>query len=54
MTATINVDGKDPVTKSRREVITYDGTSTAKVVITKDGATKNCTMPLPFGRLQCQ
>ena len=54
MTATINVDGKDPVTKSRREVVTYDGTSTAKVVITKDGATKNCTLPLPFGRLQCQ
>ena len=54
MTATIKVDGKDPVTKSRREVVTYDGSSTAKVVITKDGATKNCTLPLPFGRLQCQ
>jgi hypothetical protein len=54
MTATITVDGKNPVTKSRREVITYDGSSTAKVVITKDGTTKNCTLPLPFGRLQCQ
>jgi len=54
ITATIAVDGKDPITKSRREVITYDGSSTAKVVITKDGATKNCTLPLPFGRLQCQ
>jgi hypothetical protein len=54
MTATIAVDGKAPVTKSRREVITYDGSSTAKVVITKDGTTKNCTLPLPFGRLQCQ
>lgn len=54
MTATIAVDGKAPVTKSRREVITYDGSSTAKVVITKDGATKNCTLPLPFGHLQCQ
>ena len=54
MTARIAVDGKAPVTKSRREVITYDGSSTATVVITKDGTTKNCTLPLPFGRLQCQ
>ena len=53
MTATIAVDGKAPVTKSRREVITYDGSSTAKVVITKNGTTKNCTLPLPFGRLNC-
>jgi hypothetical protein len=54
MTATITVDGKDQVTKARREVITYDGSSTAKVVITKDGTTKQCTLPLPFGHLQCQ
>lgn len=54
MTATIAVDGKAPVTKSRREVITYNGSSNATVVITKDGTTKNCTLPLPFGRLQCQ
>ena len=54
MTATITVSGKSPVTASRSEVITYDGSSTAKVVITKNGTTKNCTMPLPFGRLQCQ
>lgn len=39
---------------SRREVITYDGSSTARVVITKDGATRNCTLPLPHGRLSCQ
>lgn len=54
MTATITVSGKAPVTSSRSEVITYDGSSTAKVVITKNGKTKNCTMPLPFGRLVCQ
>ena len=54
MTATIAVDGKNPVTTSRREVITYDGSSTAKVVITKDGTTKNCTLPLPSGHLQCR
>jgi hypothetical protein len=39
---------------ARREVITYDGTATAKVVITHDGETKNCTLPLPHGRLTCQ
>jgi hypothetical protein len=39
---------------SRREVITYDGSSTAKVVITRDGATRTCTLPLPHGRPSCQ
>jgi hypothetical protein len=54
MQATVSVSGKSPVTASRREVITYNGSSTASVVITKDGTTKNCTMPLPFGRLECK
>lgn len=54
MQATVTLSGKSPTTASRLEVITYDGSSTAKVVITKNGTTKNCTMPLPFGRLQCQ
>lgn len=53
MEATVTVTGKSPVTSSRREVITYDGSTTAKVVITKNGTTKNCTLPLPFGRLTC-
>jgi hypothetical protein len=53
MEATLTVSGKDPVTSSRKEVVTYDGSATAKVVITKNGTTKNCTLPLPFGRLQC-
>lgn len=53
MEVTVTVDGKAPVTASRREVITYDGSTSAKIVITKNGKTKNCTMPLPFGRLQC-
>lgn len=39
---------------SRREVITYDGSSTAKIVITQDGTTRNCTLPLPHGRPACQ
>jgi hypothetical protein len=53
MTATITVTGKDPVTKSRREVVTYDGSTTAKIVITQDGTTTNCTKPLPRGRITC-
>ncbi len=39
---------------ARREVVTYDGTNTAKMVITQDGTTKTCTMPLPMGRPTCQ
>ena len=38
---------------SRREVITYDGTATARIVVTQDGTTKTCTLPLPFGRPTC-
>ena len=38
---------------SRREVVTYDGSATAKVVITENGATKSCTRPLPRGQLSC-
>jgi len=53
MTATVTVSGKTPSTSSRREVITFDGSATAKVVITHDGVTKNCTKPLPHGRLTC-
>ncbi|HMG12347.1 MAG TPA: hypothetical protein VK571_04155 [Gemmatimonadaceae bacterium] len=54
MQATVTVDGQTPSTSSRREVITYDGSATAQVVITHDGVTKNCTKPLPHGRLTCQ
>lgn len=54
MSVTITVTGQSPATSSRREMITYDGSTTAKVVITEDGNTQNCTLPLPFGRLSCQ
>jgi hypothetical protein len=40
-------------TATRREVVTYDGSATAKVEITKDGTTTTCTLPLPRGRLSC-
>ncbi|MEO8910710.1 MAG: hypothetical protein ABI408_10850 [Gemmatimonadaceae bacterium] len=54
MQATITNAGGTPSMSSRREVVTYDGSSTAKVVITQDGVTKNCTKPLPHGKLTCQ
>jgi hypothetical protein len=53
MQATVTRGTAAPTTSSRREVITYDGSSTAKVVITQDGVTKNCTKPLPHGHLTC-
>jgi hypothetical protein len=53
MQATVTPAGSAASTSSRREVITYDGSATAKVVITQDGVTKNCTKPLPHGRLSC-
>jgi hypothetical protein len=52
MSATVNIQSATLVT-SRKEVITYDGSATAKVVITKDGVTQNCTLPLPHGKLTC-
>lgn len=51
--ATLKYSGEDAVTLSRREVVTYDGSATAKVVITENGAVKNCTRPLPRGPLSC-
>jgi len=54
MSAVVTLAGQTPSTSSRREVITYDGSATAQVVITHDGVTKNCTKPLPHGRLTCQ
>jgi hypothetical protein len=54
MSATVTISGQAPTTSTRREVVTYDGTATAKVVITLNGTTQNCTLPLPHGRLTCQ
>jgi hypothetical protein len=54
MQATVTLNGGTPSMSSRREVVTFDGSATATVVITQDGVTKNCTKPLPHGRLSCQ
>ena len=51
--ASLQFAGESAVTLTRREVVTYDGSATATVVITENGTTKNCTKPLPRGRLSC-
>lgn len=53
MTASVTFAGSAATTVSRREVVTYDGSATAKVVITENGVTRNCTRPLPRGPLTC-
>jgi hypothetical protein len=53
MKVTTSVAGGTPATSTRREVITYDGSTTAKVVITHDDSTRTCSLPLPRGRLTC-
>jgi hypothetical protein len=53
MELTVTLPGKAPTSASRREAVTYNGTSTATVVITTNGATTNCTQGLPHGRLSC-
>ena len=53
MSVTIAIERQSPTSSSRREVITYDGSDTATLVITQDGTTKTCTLPLPFGRPNC-
>ena len=54
MTVTLTYAGKAPQAAMRREVITYNGTNTAQLVITQGGTTKTCTLPLPFGHATCQ
>jgi hypothetical protein len=53
MKATVTLAGGTPTTKERREVITYDGSATATLVITTDGTTKTCKLPLPRGVPSC-
>jgi hypothetical protein len=53
MQVTVSGAGRTTTNALRREVVTYNGTNTATVVITRDGTTKTCTLPLPRGRLTC-
>jgi hypothetical protein len=54
MSVTVTLSGNSPTTSTRREAVTYDGSDTAKVVITHDGTTQQCKLPLPHGRLICR
>jgi len=53
ISASLQYANESAVTLTRREVVTYDGSATAKVVITENGTTKSCTKPLPRGPLSC-
>ena len=53
MQATVALDGQTPTTSSRREVITFDGSSTAQITVTQDGVTKTGTLSLVGGGLDC-
>lgn len=53
MSVTVTFAGQAPITTSRREVVTYDGSATARIVVTRDGTTRNCTRALPRGPLAC-
>ena len=52
MKVIMTIDGSSS-TKERREVLTYNGSATAKLQITENGTTKNCTVALPRGRPNC-
>jgi len=54
MKATLQYEGHAAIEASRREVVTYDGSAVATVVITENGATRSCTRALPRGRLVCE
>lgn len=54
MTVTVTPQGGTATTKTRREVVTFDGTNVVKVAITQDGETRNCTITLPGRRLVCE
>jgi len=53
MRATVTLSGQTPTTSSRREVITFDGTSTAKISVTQDGTTKTGTLSLVGEGVDC-
>ena len=54
MKVTITKDGEDPVTRFRREKITFDGTNVVRIEITQDDVTKSCTLTLPGKNLTCE
>jgi len=53
MRVTVTYAGQVPSTSTRQEIVTFDGSSTAAVVITQDGETRTCSQPIPRGPLTC-
>ena len=53
MQATVTLSGQTPTSSSRREVITFDGSSTAQITVTQDGVTKTGTLSLVGGGVDC-
>ncbi len=53
MKVAVTVDGGETETAEWKEVLTYDGSATATLVITRNGESKTCTVPLPAGRPVC-
>ncbi len=50
---TITYTGHAPKSVSRREVVTFTGSNTATVEITRDGVTRTCTFTMPGRALHC-
>ena len=53
MQATVTLEGQTPTTSTRREVITFDGSNTAKISVTQDGVTKEGTLSLVDEGVNC-
>ena len=53
MTVTVTYAGSEPVTSTRTEVITFNGSEGATIVITHNGQTRTCTLSLPRARPTC-
>lgn len=53
MEVTVTLAGGEAETAFWKEVLTYDGSATATLVITRNGQTKTCSVPLPVGRPVC-
>lgn len=54
MRVSVSVAGGETESATWKEVLTYDGSATATLVITRNGVTKTCAVPLPKGRPVCE
>ncbi len=54
MRATVTIAGTTSESADWREQLTYDGSATATLVITRNGESKRCAVPLPAGRPVCE